>query len=145
MAMVPVSATEIFEKDGSFMRSLHFMDTDSGLTMTLHYPKESTVIVRGPREIYDWYGRLVEFDDEIEKVIKPFGSRIDGKDIDSSHEILLAVKKNGKFTLAELWFKNKKGRVEPVFPYFKDVRTGRMAGRTPFLKAGKYEFDEISY
>ena len=144
MAMVPVSATDILDRDGSVMRSLHFMDNSSGMTMTLHFPKDSTVIIRGPREIYDWYGRQIELDEEIEKVIKKFGSRVDGKSIESTHEILLAVKKNGKFTLAELHYKNK-GRVEPVFPYFKDVRTGRMVGRTPFLKCGKYEFDKINY
>ncbi len=140
MARTPLTAIDSFEKGGTFRRSMTFMD-EKGQTEVRHFPEDSIVIICGPREIYDWYGRLVEIDEEIDHVIRKFGSRVDGKSIDSTHEIILAVKKNGKYTLAELCYKNK-GRI-PVLPYHKDVRTGKMSGRIPYLRCGKLEFDNL--
>ena len=143
----PVSAIDEFQPDGSFTRSLVF-ESPKGKTEIVPFPSDSMCVIRGPREVYDWYGRKVTLSKEISHIIHHYSSKTNGYLVDEAEELFLAKKKNGKQTLATLTMQRLYDKnhhiLEPIkMSYFKQVRTGHHMNHQPIIIPGKYEFDRI--
>lgn len=147
--MKPVRAIDDFLPDGSFTRSLVFQ-SKTGKTRTITFPSDSMAIILSPTELYDWYGRRIKLDNDVDHVICSYGycDRGDTR----SNEIFLVQKTNGKLSFADcsqktIWnSKAKKSTSKIDIPGFKQTLTGGYMGHKPIIEIGihrNYEFEAI--
>ena len=101
MALTALRAIDCFTSDGSFYRTLYFRD-ENGKTKVMHFRDDRMSIIRGPREVYDWYGRLINLGPEIDEVIRHYGYLFDRNNMSKTTETFIVKKKNGKFSQAKL-------------------------------------------
>lgn len=139
MGRTPLTATDAFERDGTFRRSLTFM-TDQGLTEVRHYDDDSMVVICSPTEIYDWYGRRVAFDKDIDSVVRNYGAEMSGNINARMYQSFIVKKKNGKYAIALLKLEDAAAPVNTRIPLYKQILTGEYIGKKSVLECTDWEF-----
>ena len=139
MGRTPLTAIDAFERDGTFRRSLTFM-TDQGLTEVRNYDDDSMVVICSPTEIYDWYGRRVAFDKDIDSVVRNYGAEMSGNINARMYQSFIVKKKNGKYAIALLKLEDTATPVNTRIPLYKQILTGEYIGKKSVLECTDWEF-----
>lgn len=95
-----IGAIEEFRDDNPIpIRSLVFKDSKDGRStkQQVYFPENRTSLIYNGI-LYDWYGREIELDDNIKKVISPFGYGIRNM----AYETYLVERKDSRLAIAEL-------------------------------------------
>lgn len=126
MALTALRAIDCFTSDGSFYRTLYFRD-ENGKTKVMDFRDDRMSIIRGPREVYDWYGRLINLGPEIDEVIRHHGYLFVRDKMSKTTETFIVRKKNGKFSQAKL-AKIPDSHMACTMPTNKIILTGGYIG-----------------
>ena len=59
-------------------------------------------------QLYDWYGRVVELDEKIKRIIAPFGHYTDGIDLSHCHDNFIVELKNGTYAICGIRYRRQK-------------------------------------
>lgn len=141
-----VGCDKILE-NGNLSRHLQVTYQD-GQVETWPFPNNSmTVIRKDGHEAYDWYGRPVQFDQNIKRIVCLYGSNTNGKEYECAHETFIVEKPNGKLAIATLYMRGEEFGHQELCPWFKQVLTGHQLFQTPQLQLrhDHWQFDRIDY
>ena len=143
MGRKALSAIDGFELNGGFHRSISFMDNKGQFESRL-FSDDSMVIIMGPTEVYDWYGRLVELGKDIESVVSAYGSEISGPTRKDVNQSFIVKKTNGKYAVAILKLEDDPDFKGPSrFPLYKRILIGEYIGKKSVIECTDWEFEGI--
>ena len=139
-----LSTIDSFDRENGFHRSIVFFNED-GTTESQPFDDDSMVIICGPNEIYDWYGRKVILGDGIDYVIDKFGSEYNGKSTQYASQLFVVKKTNGKLGIGGLNYDCIDSDNADKLPWYKQILLGGLTSREPSidLKTG-FEFESIN-
>ncbi len=143
MGRKPLSAIDGFESKGNFHRSISFMN-DYGQFESRLFADDSMVIIASHTEVYDWYGRLVEFGKDVESVISTYGSEIEDMTPQKVNQSLIVKKTNGKYAIAVLKLEDDpEFDSKTRFPLYKRILIGGYIGKKSVIECTDWEFSGI--
>lgn len=78
----------------------------SKLTLVTFPKGRATIFFAG--KLYDWYGREIELDERIRRIVAPFGHYTDGIDLSHCHDNFIVELKNGAYAICGIRYRRQK-------------------------------------
>ena len=110
-----------FEDDSSKERNLTLVSFPKG---------RATIMFNGI--LYDWYGREVELDERIERIVAPFGHYTDGIDLVHCHDNFVVELDNGLYAVLGIRYRRPTKR-EPDYNGLKYAITAGSLDMIPYI------------
>ena len=137
----PVTAMDDLNRPGSRILVLENQATSPKEITLIAFPNDrGTLFYNG--KLYDWFGREVEVDSRIKRIVRPFGHSVGRPhDISNYHDNFIVELKNGKLAVVGVYYRQPEPH-DPSYSGTKYLSTGGLLGASPYLK---YDDSTITY